>query len=125
MAKSTNPYFNALLPKNSSQWKVIEGTDGLVEFLTLSEDSNGDYTRLTRFKAGADTTVFGAISHLYPEEVFIISGRLYDASVEKWVVSGDYASRAPLELHGPFKAETECIVFEVSYLSQSLSTIEG
>ena len=95
MAKSTNSYFNALLPENSSQWEVLEGTDGLVEYLTLSEDVNGDYTRLTRFKAGADTMVFGAISHLYPEEVFIVSGRMHDASVEKWLECGDYASRPP------------------------------
>jgi len=119
MAKSTNTYFNALLPENSSQWKVIEGTDGLVEFLTLAEDDNGDYTRLTRFKVGADTSRFGAISHFYPEEVFIVSGRMYDVSVERWLECGDYASRPPHELHGPFKTDTECIVLEHSYLSQS------
>ena len=120
MAKSPNSYFNALLPENSKEWEVIEGTDGLVEFLTLATDDNGDYTRLTRFKAGADTSAFGAISHLYPEEVFIVSGRMYDASVEKWLESGDYASRPPEELHGPFKTDVECIVLEMSYLSQTI-----
>jgi len=120
MAKSTNSYFNALLPENSKKWEVIEGTDGLVEFLTLATDDNGDYTRLTRFKAGADTLSFGAISHLYPEEVFIVSGRMYDASVEKWLESGDYASRPPKELHGPFKTDVECIILEMSYPSQSI-----
>ena len=120
MAKSTNSYFNALLPENSVQWEVVEATEGLVEVLTLAEDENGDYTRLTRFKAGADTSSFGAISHLYPEEVFIVSGRMYDASVEKWLECGDYVSRPPLELHGPFKTDTECIVLEHSYPSQSI-----
>ena len=120
MAKSTNSYFNALLPENSKKWEVIEGTDGLVEFLTLATDDNGDYTRLTRFKVGADTSTFGAISHLYPEEVFIVSGRMYDASVEKWLESGDYSSRPPKELHGPFKTDVECIVLEMSYPSQSI-----
>ena len=120
MAKSTNSYFNALLPENSDKWEVIDGTDGLVEFYTLATDINGDYTRLTRFKAGADTSNFGAISHLYPEEVFIVSGRMYDASVDKWLESGDYASRPPKELHGPFKTDVECIVLEHSYPNQSI-----
>jgi len=120
MAKSTNSYFNALLPENSHKWEVIEGTDSLVEFYTLATDTNGDYTRLTRFKAGANTSNFGAISHLYPEEVFIVSGCMYDTSVDKWLESGDYASRPPKELHGPFKTDVECIVLEMSYPSQSI-----
>ena len=120
MAKSTNSYFNALLPENSKKWEVIEGTDGLVEFLTLATDDNGDYTRLTRFKAGADTSTFGAISHLYPEEVMIMSGRLYDSAVDRWLECGDYASRAPYELHGPFTCEVDCVVLEVSFLSQKV-----
>ena len=120
MPKTTNSYFNALRSENSEQWEVVEGTGGLVEFYTLSTDPNGDYTRLTRFKAGADTSAFGAISHLYPEEVFIVSGRMYDASVDRWLECGDYASRAAKELHGPFKADEECIVLEHS--SPSLSS---
>ena len=120
MAKSTNSYFNALLPENNYKWEVIDGTEGLVEFYTLATDTNGDYTRLTRFKAGANTSTFGPISHLYPEEVFIISGRMYDSSVDKWLESGDYASRSPKELHGPFKTDEDCIVLEHSYPSQSI-----
>ena len=120
MAKSTNSYFNALRPENADRWEVIEGTDGLVEFYTLSIDVNGDYTRLTRFKAGADTSDFGAISHLYPEEVMIIHGRMYDASVERWLETGDYASRPPHELHGPFKTDVDCIVLEMSHPSNSI-----
>jgi len=120
MSKSTNGYFNALLPQNSDKWQVVEGTDNLVEFYTLSEDKNGDYTRLTRFRAGADTTAFGAIHHLYPEEVFIVSGRMYDASVDQWLETGDYASRPPLEPHGPFMSDVDCVVLEMSYPSQSI-----
>ena len=120
MSKSTNTYFNALLPENSKNWEVVKGTNGLVEYYTLSTDDNGDYIRLTCFKAGADTASFGAISHLYPEEVFIVSGRMYDDSVKRWLESGDYASRPPKELHGPFKTDVECIVLEHSYPSKSL-----
>ena len=112
-------YFNALLDENADKWEIIEGTDGLVEFYTLAMDEKGDYTRLTRFKAGADTSAFGAISHLYPEEVMIISGRMYDATVDRWLETGDYASRPPHELHGPFKTDVDCIVLEMSYPSMS------
>jgi len=120
MPKTTMTYFNALSEEHADKWEVVEGTDGLVEFYTLAMDEKGDYTRLTRFKAGADTLAFGAISHLYPEEVMIISGRMYDASVERWLETGDYASRAPHELHGPFRTDVDCIVLEMSYPSQSV-----
>ncbi|MEE8587937.1 MAG: hypothetical protein V3S80_01175 [Sulfurimonadaceae bacterium] len=120
MPKATMTYFNALLDENADKWEVIEGTDGLVEFYTLAMDEKGDYTRLTRFKAGADTSAFGAISHLYPEEVMIISGRMYDASVDRWLEIGDYASRPPHELHGPFKTDVDCVVLEMSFPSMSV-----
>lgn len=42
----------------------------------------GDYTRFTRFLPGADTTAFGGKKHSYPEEVFIVSGSLYDAAFD-------------------------------------------
>ena len=77
MAKTTITYWNALLPKNSNKWEPIEGTDGFLEQLTLAiDESNGDYTRLTRFKAGTNTQAFGSKCHEYPEEIMIIKGRL-------------------------------------------------
>jgi hypothetical protein len=39
---------------------------------------------------------------------------------DKWLESGDYASRPPKELHGPFKTDVECIVLEHSYPNQSV-----
>lgn len=120
MAKSTNTYWNALDKKNDDKWESIEDTDGLLQQLTLAIDEDtGDYTRLTRFKAGADTKAFGSKSHEYPEEIMIIKGRLYDKAFNKWLETGEYASRPPGELHGPFKADKECIVLEISYPSQS------
>ncbi len=122
MAKSTVTYWNALDKSNDDKWEVIEGTDGQLEQLTLAIDSvNGDYTRLTRFKAATDTKEFGAKSHEYPEEIFIIKGRLYDEAFDKWLEVGDYASRPPGEVHGPFIAEDECVVLEMSYPSQSIN----
>jgi|TARA_B110000908_G_C10212225_1_gene430835 quercetin dioxygenase-like cupin family protein len=122
MAKTTVTYWNALDKSNSDKWEVIEDTDGQLEQVTLAIDEvTGDYTRLTRFKAGASTKAFGAKSHDYPEEIMIIKGRLYDEAFDKWLEPGDYASRPPGELHGPFVAKEECIVLEMSYPSQSIS----
>ena len=120
MAKSTITYWNPLDIKNSDKWEVIEGTNGMLEQLTLAIDSKtGDYTRLTHFKAGADTKELGGKSHDYPEEIFLISGSLYDAAFDLWLNQGHYTSRPPGEIHGPFKTIEGCMVLEVSYPSQS------
>ena len=121
MPKSTVTYWNPLLSENKDQWKPIDGMEEFAEELTLSiDEETGDYTRLTRFKAGADTTPFGPKSHSYPEEILIVEGRLYDEAFDKWLEVGDYASRPPGEIHGPFKTDVGCLVLEISSPSQSI-----
>lgn len=116
MTKSTITYWNPLIPSSDKEWQSIEGLENIAEELTLSIDSStGEYTRLTRFHAGADTTPFGGKSHEYPEEIFIVSGRLYDQAFDMWLETGHYASRPPGEIHGPFKTEEGCVVLEVSF----------
>ena len=116
MPKSTFTYWNPLLPENGGNWKPIAGLEGLAEELTLSMDGEtGEYTRLTRFHPGADTHAFGGKRHAYPEEVFIVSGRLYDEAFGIWLEPGHYASRPPGELHGPFRTDVGCVVLEVSF----------
>jgi hypothetical protein len=89
---------------------------GVAEELTFSIDADtGEYTRLTRFLPGADTTPFGSKSHPYPEEVFVVSGRLFDQAFGLWLEAGHYASRPPGEVHGPFRTDTGCIVLEFSF----------
>ena len=125
MAKTTKAYWNPLQTENKSLWSPIEGLEEVAEELTLAIDNEtGDYTRLTRFKPGADTSAFGAKSHNYPEEIMIVEGRLYDAAFDQWLEAGDYASRPPGELHGPFKSEDGCVVLEMSYPSQAVKSIE-
>lgn len=126
MPKNTITYWNALDTSQDSKWKYIEGSNHLIEQITLAIDPlKGDYTRLTRFKEGANTKEFGATSHDYPEEIFIVKGKLYDETFDKWLIAGDYASRPAGEVHGPFKSEGECIVLEMSYPSQSVKLKEG
>lgn len=116
MTKSTITYWNPLDSSNRNEWQPIEGMEDFAEQLTLSIDTTtGEYTRLTRFHAGADTTPFGSKSHDYPEEIFIISGRLYDQAFDMWLEAGHYASRPPGEIHGPFRTEEGCVVLEVSF----------
>lgn len=116
MGKSTRPYFNPLLPEHDAAWTQIPGLDGAAEELTLSLDpQTGEYTRLTPFHPGADTSAFGAKSHPYPEEIFVVSGRLYDRAFDLWLTPGHYASRPPGEVHGPFRTDEGCVVLEVSF----------
>lgn len=120
MSKSTRTYWN---PLTSNEWTPIPGMEGVAEELTLSiDEESGEYTRLTRFLPGADTKEFGGKSHEYPEEIFIISGHLYDAAFDQWLESGHYASRPPGELHGPFKTEEGCVVLEISFPNKAASS---
>jgi quercetin dioxygenase-like cupin family protein len=122
MAKTTKTYWNPLQVENESLWSPIEGLEEVAEELTLAIDhETGDYTRLTRFKPGADTSALGAKSHNYPEEIMMVQGRLYDAAFDQWLEAGDYASRPPGEKHGPFKTEEGCVVLEISYPSQAVN----
>ena len=116
MGKSTVVYWNALSDAARGAWIPVAGLHGMAEELTLSQDEHtGEYTRLTRFAAGADTRAFAAKSHAYPEEVFIVSGRLFDHAFGIWLEPGHYASRPPGELHGPFSTDVGCVVLELSF----------
>lgn len=118
--KSSIKYMNPLKSFDSTKWEEIEGSDGNLWQLTLAEDKlTGDYTRLTKFLAGYSTEKFGAKSHDYPEEIFIVTGKIYDKAFDQWLETGHYASRPPGEVHGPFFAEEDVIVLEMSYPSQS------
>ena len=126
MAKDTETYWNPLLPANSRRWNPVDGMEGMAEEVTLAIDkATGDYTRLTRFMPGADTSSFGSRSHDYPEEIMIIEGRLYDAAFDRWLEAGDYASRPPGEVHGPFRTDSGCVVLEMSFPGQSVARGNG
>lgn len=119
MPKGTATYWNTLGQENHNHWKPVTGLEGMVEELTLSVDPvTNEYTRLTRFLPGADTTAFEGKTHPYPEEVFIVSGRLYDHAFAMWLETGHYASRPPGESHGPFHSDIGCVVLEVSFPSR-------
>lgn len=116
--KSTIEYVQAF--GADPAWVQVADTGGQVWQRTLAEDpKTGDYTRLTRFQDGANTAELGPSVHDYPEEVFVIAGRLYDEAFDVWLEPGHYASRPAGETHGPFRAKGEVWVLEVSFPSQS------
>ena len=120
MAKSTMAYWNPLSPENRKRWTPVAGMEEMAEELTLSIDEiTGEYTRLTRFLAGADTSRMGGKYHSYPEEVFIVSGRVYDQSFDLWLEVGHYTSRPPGEIHGPFKTDVGCVILEMSFSNRA------
>lgn len=60
MPKSTTTYWNPLAPDQRTRWTPIKDLEGMAEEITLSLDpGTGEYTRLTRFLPGADTSAFG------------------------------------------------------------------
>ncbi len=122
MPKSTTTYWNTLASSECNRWQPVSGLENMAVELTLSiDEETGEYTRLTRFLPGADTSAFGGKSHAYPEEIFIVSGRLYDAAFDMWLEAGHYCSRPPGEEHGPFKTQDGCVVLEVSFPNKSKS----
>jgi hypothetical protein len=75
MPKTTIPYWNPLAQESDQSWKPVEGMEGIAEAITLSiDEETGDYSRITRFLPGADTTALGPQVHDYPEEVLIMDG---------------------------------------------------
>lgn len=126
MAKTTITYWNPLSFENQGYWQPIAGLEGIAEALTLSIDpETGEYTRLTRFYPGTDTTPLGGKSHAYPEEIFIVSGSLYDQAFDLWLETGHYASRPPGEMHGPFKTKEGCVVLEISFPNKTDESTES
>ncbi|KAF2158454.1 hypothetical protein M409DRAFT_32352, partial [Zasmidium cellare ATCC 36951] len=76
-----------------------------VQKQTLSSDpETGDNTVLLTHTPGSE---WGdpVCTHEYWEEVYIISGRLFDKTLKQWFGEGDYCCRPPGMVHGPFKAD--------------------
>jgi len=78
----------------------------------------GSRTRLLRFAPGAFTTV--PLVHDYWEEVYLVAGDLTvgdDAQGEggESFAAGTYACRPPAAVHGPFKSNGGCLLYEIHY----------
>jgi len=82
----------------------------------------GSRSRLLRFAAGAFTTQ--PFVHDHWEEVYLISGDLSvgtdgDGKGGEKFHAPTYACRPPGVLHGPFRSDGGCLLFEIHYYDES------
>jgi len=89
---------------------------------TLDEDhKSGSRTRLLRFAPGVFTTA--PFVHEYWEEVYLISGDLTVGNDAEGrggenFSPGTYACRPPGAVHGPFKSNGGCLLYETHYYAE-------
>lgn len=107
----------------SSGWEVPAGYPKGIEQKILAgsldeTNKSGSRSRLLRFQPGEYTTK--PFVHDYWEEVFLVQGDLTVGNDEKGeggtsYAPFTYACRPPGAVHGPFKSEKGCILFELHY----------
>src|SRR5205823_12896907 len=81
----------------------------------------GSRTRLLRFAPGVFTTA--PFVHEYWEEVYLIEGDLTvgndaDGKGGESFPPGTYACRPPGAVHGPFKSNSGCLLYETHYYAE-------
>ncbi len=96
------------------QWQPVEGdTLGILEKILSLDPKTGDYTRLLKFPPGIETSE--TLVHDFWEEVWLVSGSLYDIQKELTFLPGYYACRPPGMEHGPYRIPYGCVTFEIRY----------
>ena len=104
-------------------WEVPAGYPSGIQQKILSggldeTGKRGSRSRLLKFEPGVFTTK--PFVHDYWEEVFLVSGDLTVGNDERGE-GGEafrpftYACRPPGAVHGPFKSEGGCILYEIHY----------
>ncbi|MGL5363621.1 MAG: cupin domain-containing protein [Bosea sp. (in: a-proteobacteria)] len=116
--KAHREFFDALADDG---WTPVAGYHGVEEKI-LSGALNvpakqGCVTRLARWAPGA--LVAYPVSHLWCEEVFILSGSLFiglpDEADAKLLPTGTFACRPAHVVHGPFFSREGCVLLEFMY----------
>jgi hypothetical protein len=108
-------------------WETIAGyPDGIQQKILASDLDEtrkmGSRTRLLRFTAGSFTTA--PFVHDHWEEVYLVKGDLVvgnDAHGKggRPFEAPTYACRPPGALHGPFRSDTGCLLYEIHYYDES------
>lgn len=106
-----------------SGWEVPRGYPSGIQQKILSGSLDetghrGTRSRLLRFEPGVFTTE--PFVHEYWEEVYLLSGDLTvgndaDGRGGEAFAPNTYACRPPGAVHGPFKSEGGCMLFELHY----------
>jgi hypothetical protein len=106
----------------SAGWSTPPGYPSGIEAGSLDEQRrNGSRTRLLRFAPGVFTTE--PFVHEYWEEVYLIEGDLTvgnDGAGQdgESFLAGTYACRPPGAVHGPFKSNGGCLLYEIHYYAE-------
>lgn len=117
MTKSELEFFDV----SHVDWIPVEGNPGHHQRILVGDPDSGVVTRMLRFDPGTDTTRSGVLRHDFWEEVYIVSGELYDLTLDRVFGAGSYACRPPGMPHGPWVSEPGCITFEVRYTGEARS----
>ena len=115
----------------SSGWSIPPGYPAGIEQKILAgaldeEGRSGSRTRLLRFQPGVFTTE--PFVHEYWEEVYLVDGDLtvgndgegkggesFPPGTYACRPPGTYACRPPGAVHGPFKSNGGCLLYEIHY----------
>lgn len=95
-------------------WRPIEGDKfGIMEKILSEDTETGSYTRLLKFPPIENTEL--TLTHEFWEEVYLVSGTLYDIAKKETFLPGFYACRPPGMIHGPYSIPYGCVTFEIRY----------
>jgi hypothetical protein len=94
-------------------WAPEAGIDGLFAKTLARCPDTDSYTRLLKFLPGTNTTEAGVQRHTHLEELWIVEGAIHDLTLDQNFVRGMYANRLVGMAHGPWKAPSGAITFEL------------
>jgi hypothetical protein len=109
MAKPALEFFNV----ESVPWEPV--SPGVWERVLARDDGGVGLTRMLRWDPSFDSSAQGPAVHEYVEEVLILEGGMHDLTLQRGFGAGDYASRPPGMVHGPWTSEQGCVMLEVRY----------
>lgn len=95
------------------EWMPIAGEEGLAEKILSHDAETGSHTRLLRIDPGYRSDK--VLEHDFWEEVYLISGTVFDHTLGKEVVTGTYSHLPPHTKHGPYSSEHGCMTLEFRY----------
>ena len=99
-----------------SPWVPAPGVvQGIWHQILAYDEESGNYTGLTRWEAGVDTTPNGVVQHDYWEEVYILEGEMTDLRLNQTFTRGMYACRPPGMPHGPWQSKQGVLMLEIRY----------
>jgi ChrR Cupin-like domain len=112
--KPTLEFFDA----STVAWEPVDGQPGASERVLARDPESEMLTRLLRWEPGLDTSAIGPVVHDYVEEIYVLSGSMHDLTLDETFTAGYYACRPPGMVHGPWRTDEGCVMFEVRWRGQ-------